>query len=763
MDRQTSIASQVEGILAEMTLEEKVAQLGSINAEVLLTDGELDSEKAAEHLGDGIGHITRIGGEGALPPREAAQAIADIQSYLKKETRLGIPAIPHEECLSGYMGPKGTTYPQMLGMASSWNPDLLGKVTTAIKEELQAIGAVHALSPVLDVARDFRWGRVEETFGEDPYLVASMARAYVQGLQGGDNDGISATLKHFVGHGGTVGGKNRSSLNIGSRELREIHLFPYEAVIAETGAESVMNAYHDIDGVPCARSEWLLTDVLRGELGFDGTVVSDYYSIRFLETEHKIVDSGRAAAVYALEAGIDVELPFTDCYDELVDAVESGELNESTVDTSVQRILAMKARKGVLSDAGVDVASSSAPFNTESRQELTLEAARESMVLLENKDNLLPLDEFDSIAVVGPKADSDKGLLGDYAFPAHYTGEEYSFSGVTPLNGLESYVDDDVRITFSSGCSMTGSNKDGFSEAVAAAEDADVAIVCVGAQSAVDTSSAQEENSVRTNIPTSGEGCDVADLGLPGVQEELVRSVYEAGTPVVVVLVSGKPHAIPWIAEHIDAVLAAGLPGEEGGHAIAETLFGDVNPGGHLPVSVPKTAGQQPVYYNRKPNSATVPHVFVDPEPLYPFGHGLHYTDFAYEDFCLSTSTVKPAGTMTAQVTVRNTGHRKGDDVVQLYVHAESPSIARPVQELLGFERVTLRPGEAQDIVFEINIPQLAFYDVNMSYRVEKGKYELSVGHSAKDIVDRVSFTISDTREIPRSGRRYFTTVSRRD
>ncbi|GAB7018296.1 glycoside hydrolase family 3 N-terminal domain-containing protein [Halostagnicola bangensis] len=743
-----------------MTLEEKAAQLGSVNADRILDeDGELDEEAVEQRLGNGIGHLTRIGGEGGLAPTEAARVTNELQAYLENETRLGVPAIPHEECLSGYMGPEATTFPQMLGMASTWNPDLLGTVTETIRGELEAIGTVHALSPVLDVARDLRWGRVEETFGEDPYVVAEMARAYVNGLQGeGREDGISATLKHFVGHGATDGGKNRSSLNVGPRELREAHLFPYEAVISEANAESVMNAYHDIDGVPCASSEWLLTDLLRGEYGFDGTVVSDYYSVRHLVTEHGTANTKRKAGIQSLEAGLDIELPYTEYYGEhLVEAVEEGELAEETLEKSVRRVLREKLRKGVFDDSPVDPEAATDAFHTEEAREVTHEAARQSMTLLKNDDDLLPLD-VDSVAVVGPKADDPKELMGDYAYAAHYPEEKYEADAVTPLAALESRGGLDV--TYEQGCTISGPLTDGFDAATDAAEAADVVLAFVGARSAVDFSDIDAEKAEKPSVPTSGEGCDMTHLGLPGVQEELVEELLETDTPVVVVLVSGKPHAIEDMAENAPAILSAWLPGDEGGPAIAETLFGEYNPSGKLPVSLPKSVGQLPVYYNRKANTANKDYVYTDSDPVYPFGHGLSYTEFEYDDVSLSTDSVAPLESFTARVTVTNTGDRAGDEIVQLYTHAVNPSQARPVQELQGFERVSLEPGGSKRITFELSATQLAFHDLNMNLTVEEGPYEVRIGRSAADIVSSAGLEITDTKAVPKTARTYYTVTS---
>lgn len=756
-DESLPTEQRVADLLSRMTREEKAAQLGSVNADQLLNeDGELDRDAAEELLSNGIGHLTRIGGEGSLPPTEAARVTNELQAILD-ETRLGVPAIPHEECLSGYMGPEGTTFPQSIGMASSWDPDLMSEVMEQTRSEMAAIGTVHALSPVLDVARDLRWGRVEETFGEDPYLVAAMASAYVAGLQGPSiEEGISATLKHFAAHSASEGGKNRASVNVGPRELRETHLFPYEAAITTAGAESVMNAYHDIDGIPCASNEWLLTDLLRGELGFDGTVVSDYYSVDFLKEEHGVSDSDRESAVMALEAGIDVELPTTDCYEHLPEAIENGEMSEATLDEAARRVLRMKFRKGLVDDPTVGAGAAADAFNTEAATELTERAARESIVLLKNEDDLLPLDDTDSLAVVGPKADDGQEMMGDYAYPAHYPEAEVSLDATTPLDAIRTHADD-TEIAYEEGCTTSGPRTDGFDGAVDAATDADVTLAFVGARSAVDFSDPDAEDVNNPALPTSGEGSDVIDLGLPGVQTELLEQLHETGTPLVVVVVSGKPHSIEWVAEEVPAVVQAWLPGEEGGTGIADVLFGEYNPGGHLPVSFARSVGQIPIHYNRRPNSANKDHVYTESKPLYPFGHGLSYTEFEYDDFEVSADTLSASGSVTASVTVTNVGGRAGSDVVQLYAHAESPDQARPVQELVGFERVSLDAGEETRISFELDATQLAYHDPDMNLTVHEGSYELRVGHSASDIAATESVDVNGSKVVPRTGRTYFT------
>jgi len=754
-DPTVSTARRVDDLLSRMTVEEKAAQLGSVNADRLLDGDELDREVAEELLADGIGHLTRIGGEGGLTPRRAAEVTNELQSILVEETRLGVPAIPHEECLSGYMGPEGTTFPQGIGMASTWDPDLLRTVTDTIGDQLEAIGTVHALSPVLDVTRDLRWGRVEETFGEDPYLVSRMACGYVSGLQGdGPADGISATLKHFVGHGVGEGGKNRSSVNVSERQLREVHMFPFEAAIQEADAEAVMNAYHDIDGVPCAKDERLLTDVLRGEWGFDGHVVSDYYSVDFLKEEHGVAATQREAAVAAVEAGVDVELPATDCYESLPEAVREGELAEETLDESVRRVLRAKFEKGVFDDPTVSVERAPDPYGDDAGA-LAREAAGDSLVVLKNDGDLLPLGDADSVAVVGPKADDQKGMLGDYAYAAHYPEEEYEFEAATPLEAVEKRVDADV--TYAEGCTATGSSTEEIETAVDAVAAADVAVAFVGARSAVDFSDAEGDKADKPMVPTSGEGCDVTDLRLPGVQDELVSRVQATDTPVVVVLVSGKPHAIPEIDANAEGVVHAWLPGEAGGDAIVDVVFDGHDSAGHLPVSLPKSVGQLPVHYSRKPNTCGEDYVYDDGQPVYPFGHGLSYADFEYSEFELSDDEVEPLGTITATVTVTNTADRAGSDVVQLYVSQANPDLARPVQELVGFQRVDLDAGESVRVTFEVGASQLAYHDRDVTLSIESDDYELRLGHSAAEIVETETLSVTESTQVPRSARRYAT------
>ncbi|MFW5980914.1 MAG: glycoside hydrolase family 3 protein, partial [Halanaerobiaceae bacterium] len=560
------IDARVDNLLSQMTLEEKVAQLGSVGPAKVLEDGKFSPEKAEKVLKKGIGQITRIAGASALEPDKAAKAANKVQEYLEKNTRLGIPAMIHEECLSGYMGKGGTTYPQSIGMGSSWEPELMKEVTDEIRKQLKVMGAHHALSPLADVARDMRWGRIEETFGEDQYLVAEMVTAYVKGLQGNEpKEGIDATLKHYAGHGACEGGRNHAPVNISERELRENHLFPFEAGIREGKARSVMNAYHDIDGIPCACSKKLLTDILRGEWGFDGIVVSDYFSISLLYSDHKVAENKQIAGIKALEAGLDIELPETDCYGEnLVEAVKKGLMSEAVLDEAVRRHLQAKFRKGIFENRYVEVDKVNEVFETDKQRQLARKAACKSMVLLKNENDLLPLDkDIDSLAVIGPSADSTRNLLGDYAYSAHVESKEDAIPIVSILEGIKNKAGSGTEINYARGCGIMDLSRDGFEEAVDAASKSDLAIVAVGGRSGLSGLGEEEEDrqerdesvdfsevnfakEMVNTTDTTGEHHDRTDLKLPGVQRELLEAIKNTGTPVIAVLVNGRPLAIEW-------------------------------------------------------------------------------------------------------------------------------------------------------------------------------------------------------------------------
>lgn len=770
-DPSQPIEARVEDLLARMTLDEKVAQLGSAWVFEIAPGGAVSEEQAASRLGKGIGQITRVAGASDGDARTIAKLTNTIQKYLVERTRLGIPAIVHEECCAGFMARGATVFPQIIGLASTWQPELAEMMAAAIRRQMRAVGAHQGLAPLLDVARDPRWGRVEETFGEDPYLVSQMGVAYIRGLQGDDlKEGVIATGKHFAAYGVPEGGMNWAPAHVGAREFREIYLVPFEAAIRRAGLASIMNGYHELDGVPAAASRELLTELLRGQWGFSGIVVSDYTAVETLVSYHRTATDKAEAAAQALQAGIDVELPTTDCYGKaLREAVATGRVKMAVVDEAVRRVIRLKFVLGLFENPYVDEERATTSFDTAEDRALARRIAQQSVVLLKNDGALLPLSkELSSIAVIGPSAHSLRNLNGDYHYPAHI--EVFNLMGriipgqapfplpqppagadpmeaesimyarhftrfVSVLDGIKAKVGPRTRVLYAKGCDVTGESTEGFAEAVEAARKAEVAVVVVG------------EKSGLTPDCTCGEFRDRAFLGLPGVQEELVRAVLSTGTPTVVVLINGRPLSISWLAEHVPAILEAWIPGEEGGSAVADALFGDVSPGGRLPITVPRSIGQVPLFYNHKPSGgrSQVLGDYVDLKagPLFPFGHGLSYTTFAYANLSITPETVPPTGTVTVSFEVTNTGQRAGDEVVQLYLHDIVASVTRPVKELKGFKRITLQPGETKAVSFSVDVRQMAFYDREMNYIVEPGEIEVLVGASSEDIRLRGRFIIS--------------------
>lgn len=752
-------AERARDLLARMTLDEKLAQLGSAWVYELLADGQFAPAKAEAIMAHGIGQITRIGGASSVRPDDSARLANAIQRFLVEETRLGIPALVHEESCSGYMARGATCFPQIIGAASTWQPELIEAMGTVIRTQMRAVGAHQALAPVLDVTREPRWGRTEETFGEDPYLVSNLGAAFVRGLQTADvAQGIIATAKHFVGYGVSEGGMNWAPAHIPDRELREVFLSPFEAAIRTAGLASVMNAYHELDGVPCGGSAWLLRDVLRGEFGFDGLVVSDYFAIHMLDQYHHVVAGKGEAARLALEASIDIELPGTDCYGApLREAIQTGAVPLELIDETVERVLAMKFRMGVFEQPYVAEEAAPAVFDTPEQRELARQIARKSVVLLRNEGGLLPLrKDLASIAVIGPNADTVRHQLSDYSYPAHIEtllelleqpGQlpqtlpekveltDIGVQLVSVLDGIRQQVGPNTQLHYAKGCDVLGDSQDGFAEAVAAARAAEVAIMVVGDKAGL------------TDSCSSGESRDRAELGLPGVQEQLVRAVAETGTPVVLVLMNGRPLTLPWIAEHIPAILEVWLPGEEGGNAVADVLFGDANPGGKLPMSFPRSIGQLPVFYNHKPSGGRSHwkgnYVEMSPRPLFPFGFGLSYTIFDYANLRFDRTEIAPDGQLTVSIDITNSGARAGDEVVQLYLHDVQASVTRPVKELKGFQRITLAAGETRTVSFTLDARLLGFYDQRMDFVVEPGVIAVMVGSSSDDIRAQGEFTIT--------------------
>lgn len=739
------IQEKVEDLLSKMTLEEKIAQLGSIPSGKLVENGKFSKEKARELLKNGIGQITRVAGYAERDPVESVEIINEIQKFLKEETRLGIPAIIHEECLSGVMTKGATTFPQAIGMASTFDPEDIQKMTSIIRKEMKAFGVHQGLSPVLDIPRDPRWGRTEETFGEDPYLVARMAESYIKGLQGEDwKEGIIATAKHFTAYGISEGGRNLGPARVSERELREVFLFPFEVAVRKANVGSLMNAYHEIDGIPCASSKFLLTKVLREEWGFKGFVVSDYSAIEMLHTFHKVAKDLKTAAIKALEAGIEIELPDVKCYGEpLLSAVKEGAISMSVIDTAVSRVLRAKILLGLLEDnIYVDPSKIKDVLDNPEHRAFARELARKSIVLLKN-DRILPLSkEIRSIAVIGPNADSTQSLHGDYSYTSHIAGVSDGVRTVTVLEGIKNKVSSGTTVFYAKGCELNSESREGFSEALDIASKSDVIIAVMG------------ENSGLFKRGISGEGNDRIDLNLPGVQRELLKALKELGKPIVLVLTNGRPLSITWEKENMSAIIEAWYPGEEGGNAIADVIFGDYNPGGKLPISFPKDVGQIPVYYNRKP-SAFSEYLTIDTKPLFPFGYGLSYTTFEYSDLEIKPEVILPGGYVDISFKIKNTGNMAGDEVVQLYIHDEWASVERPVKELKGFKRVHLEPQEEKRVTFRLFMDQLAFYDEAMRFIVEAGTFEIMIGSSSEDIRLTGKFEVSETKTITKDRRFY--------
>lgn len=744
-------------IVDTMTLEEKVAQLGSYGPDKLLENGKL-SEEGKKLLQAGVGQITRLGGASDLGPSQVVEAANEIQEFLINQTRLGIPALFHEECLSGYMAKGGTTFPQSIGMASTFDPEVMAEATNITSEQMRAIGAHLGLSPVLDLARDLRWGRVEETFGEDPYLVSAMASAYVRGLQGSNfTNGVAATLKHFAGHGVCEGGRNHAPVNVSEREMREQHLYPFEATVKEQGVLSVMNAYHDWDGIPCASSKRLLTDILRDEWGFSGIVVSDYWSIPMLNTDHRVSPDEMHSGALALQAGLDIELPEVQCYGhKLIQAVNQGLIGEEVIERAVQRHIAVKLALGIFESPFAKPVDEKRQFETEEQRSVARKAARHSLVLLKNDNELLPLSkQLKSIAVIGPNAASTRNLLGDYAYSAHVNRKEDAVRIVSILEGIRETVAKHTEINYVEGCQILGQDTSEIAQAVEAAKNAEVAVLVVGGRSGLSGVNvlSDDERYVdfvidETVEDSDGEFHDRIDLGLPGVQQQLVEAVINTGTPTVVVLVNGRPLALPWLEQHATAVLEAWLPGEEGGSAVADVLFGDYNPSGRLPVSIPKDVGQTPVHYSRRHISKNRHYLSTDSKALYPFGYGLSYTKFEYSNLSAQFCDEQ----LVVSISVTNNGQRAGRDVPQVYVSDLVAARTRPALELKGFKSVFIAPGKTVRLTFEIPVEMLSFLDEKFGWITEPGEFMVAVGHSSEDLPQKQTVTL--TGDIRRYTRR---------
>lgn len=760
LDASRSAAERAEALLAEMTLAEKVAQLGSVYSYDLMDENGFSAEKACR-VSDGIGQITRIGTYTLLPPRQRAELANAIQAYLVEHTRLGIPAIIHDECCSGFAAMGATRFTQMIGLASTFRPELAEAMSAIIGRQMRATGTHQGLAPVLDLYRDPRWGRVEEHFGEDPCLVARFGAAYVRGLQGGSlKEGVMATAKHFIAHSASEGGLNCTPVHMGPREIHESFLPAYEAAIREAGAACVMNSYSELDGRVVAADKTILRDLLRGELGFEGLVTSDYVAVDMLHTYHRVAADRVEAAVKALEAGIDQELPETVCYgDALASAVEYGKIDPAVIDESVRRVLIKKFELGLFEQPFAPVDAVEGIYADPAPLKLAREIAEQSLVLLKNEGGLLPLKTSPgTLAVIGPNAADGRRYLGDYSYaamieillaggphlrplleqtgsPAQYDQELAQIP--TLVDAIRERVGAGTRVLYAKGCDNSGEDRSGFAEALSAAKQADVIVLALGDFSGLKPGC------------TSGEFNDRSTLNLPGVQEDLVREILAAapGKPVALVLINGRPLALTEIAEYIPAILEAWMPGEQAAPAIADALFGAVNPGGRLPVSLPRSVGQLPIFYNIKPSGGRSNfrwnYIDQSTKALFPFGHGLSYTTFEYSGLQVD-SELNPGGMVTVQCDVRNSGPVAGDEVVQMYIQDEYACVPRPVKELKGFLRVRLEPGQTARVQFQLTAEHLAYYDEEMRLVVEPGPILVRVGSSSEDIRQQGWFQVTE-------------------
>ncbi|MFC4591491.1 glycoside hydrolase family 3 N-terminal domain-containing protein [Sphaerisporangium corydalis] len=773
------VADRVEALLEAMTLEEKVGQLGSrwlgndMGAEegaeteeaegtanvapmqdVFAASGRVPFEEAIRH---GLGHLTRVFGSVPLTAAEGAAEVVRLQSEVVKHSRLGIPALVHEECLTGFTTYGATVYPAAIAWGATFDPDLVERMAAAIGRDMRAVGVHQGLSPVLDVVRDYRWGRVEETMGEDPYLVAMLGAAYVRGLEGA---GVIATLKHFAGYSASRAARNHGPVPMGRRELMDMILPTFETAIVEGGARSVMNSYADVDGVPAGADAWLLTDLLRDEWGFTGTVVSDYWAIPFLATTHQIAADAYEAGVQALTAGIDVELPDTLGFGQhLTERVRRGELAESLIDRAARRLLTQKVQLGLLDADWTPEASvagaRAVDFDSPANRELARELAERSIVLLD-AGTALPLlgegrTEPRRVAVVGPCADDPRTFMGCYAFPNHVLPRHPELGlGVAAPSLLDALRDElpGAELVHQPGCDVRSTDRSGFAAAVQAAREADVCVAVVGDRAGM------------FGLGTSGEGCDADDLRLPGVQEDLLAELTATGTPVVVVVVSGRPYALGTVSETAAALVQAFMPGEEGGAAIAGVLSGRVQPSGKLPVQIPRGHGGQPGTYLQPPLGANSHGISnLDPTPLFPFGHGTSYTTFAISDLRISDAEVPTDGEFTVSVRVRNTGGRAGEEVVQLFLHDVVAQVTRPVLQLTGFTRVRLEPGASALATFTVPADRTAFTGRDLRRVVEPGDIEVFVGASAADLPCQGRIRLTGTPRHVGPGRRLVTRV----
>jgi beta-glucosidase len=735
-DPKATVAARVKDLLSRMTLEEKVGQM---------TASDLDKP-----LNGNIAY-----GECASPftsVSDVARQSVAAKKMVQQNSRLGIPIIQIGECLHGQLAAGATIFPQAINQGSTFNPALIKQMGSVIAYEATSSGVDQALSPLFDIIRDPRYGRVEECYSEDPYLVSVMGTAFVTGMQGDAEESrvgigpnkVMCTAKHFVAYSLTTAGLNLSPAEVGERELRSMILPPFKAAVQQANIYSVMPAYNEIDGIPAHANNFLLDHILRKEWGFKGYVFSDYEGLSMLYYFHKVAKDASAAAVMGLDAGVDLESPKPDAYSHLIELVRSGAIKESQVDTAVSRILTAKFKAGLFEKPLPDTLRLTARVHTPEHIALSQQIAEESIILLKNEKQLLPLNvnNLKSLAVIGPNADQVQ--YGDYS------PTRDNHSGTTVLQGIEEFVGDKVKLNYAKGCDLSSMDKSGFEEAIATAKHSDAVVVVLGTTSVI-FSGVGWNGHAPENEPkdpfTCGEGYDVTDIGPQGVQRDLLQELYKTGKPIILVLVHGRPWSISWEKENIPAILEAWYPGEKGGTAIANILFGKVNPSGRLNVSIPQSTGHIPVYYNmvnsnkgfyHNPGAPGKPgqdYVFSSTAPLFPFGFGLSYTTFAYSNLKVSADEFTANQKVEVSVDVKNTGAVTGKEVVQLYLGNKINSVSTPVMALKGFDKIELRPGETKTVKFTITPDDIAIWNANMQYVTEPGTFDVMIARSAEDVV----------------------------
>lgn len=782
-DSTQTVEKRVEDLLSRMTLEEKAAQLCGNLPSSVVKDGHVDLEACREQFPDGLGRFTQYSMAGLVSPEQIAAITNEIQRYFVEETRLGIPLALQSENLSGYPAADGTLFPAMINVGAAWEPELAEEMGKIIGEESRAVGISSAMSPVLDVSRDPRWGRTYETFGEDYYLISQMGIHYVRGMQ---SQGVSCIAKHFLGYAETQGGLNTAVSRLNDRELYEVFATPFEAADKEAGLGGMMASYSEIDGIPVGANKKIARTLLRDTMGFGGMLTSDGAAVWKMYDYYKIAGSYPEAGLLAKKGGLDTEIPVGGAYRYLPEYVRNGELDEAYLDESVRRILTIKFQCGLFENPYVNEKQVKKFMINTDKKKLSAEIAEKSLVLLKNEGGILPLKKGTKLAVIGPHADSLRYPISGYTYPAVLEmlaegqtedgASRVTFNGIIDENQkakknekplgpfaamLEMYSDTDkeklsdmerilrnletrslqevlgerFEVSYAKGCDITAQSTDGFAKAVAAAENSDVVVMAMGG------------NCGWVNV-TGGEGKDRCELGLPGVQQELLEAVESVGKPVVLVLYGPGVFAVPWAAEHVEAIIEAWMPGPYAGMAVANVLDGSINPGGKLPVTVPVSVGQIPLFYNHKVGSgytsggdAATPAVFsggyVDgsDKPLYPFGHGLSFTTFALSGAEVEQRVVPMDGRIHITCMLKNTGSRKGDETVQLYYRFKDAHVTRPNKQLAGFVRVSLEAGEEKKVEFILDTAQLGFYNEDMEFVVEPGRMEIMLGTSSDCIL----------------------------